>query len=247
MNFLLAALIAATLTATNPLAETFVAGETLDYNLTWLRITGGTARMTISPMNGEPSLLRITSVAKSSSRFSRIFRVHDQIESIVARDDFSTVRYSKNLDEGGDKITETTSIEDGVATRTRKKTRKLNVPRPVFDPISVIYYLRTLDLSPGKLHEMTLVADGKLYTVRARVTKRETLQTPAGKFETVLVEPIMEQNGVVREERLFIWYSDDERRLPVRIRTEVNFGAITANLRGTSDGVKSTEPPVLRQ
>jgi hypothetical protein len=247
VSFLLAAIVAATLTATNPLAETFGEGETLDYNLTWLRITGGTARMTISPMNGEPALLRITSVAKSSSRFSRIFRVHDQIESVVARGDFSTVKYTKNLDEGGDKATETTTIEEGVATRMRRKVRKFDVPRPVFDPISVIYYLRMLDLSPGKMHEMTLVADGKLYTVRARVTRRETLETPAGKFETVLVEPIMEHNGVVRKERLFIWYSDDERRLPVRIRTEVNFGAITATLRGSASGVRSTDPPVLNQ
>jgi hypothetical protein len=224
----------------------FAQGETLDYNLAWLKITGGTARMTIAPADEERSSFRITSIAKSSPGFSRIFKVRDEIETTVAASDFSTLRYVKRLDERGDKIEEVTVVEDGVATRTRKKVKKVRVPRPVFDPISVIYYLRGLDLSPGKVHELTVVADGKLYTVQARVKRRETIQTPAGRFATVLVEPEMISGGVAREEKMFIWYSDDERRLPVRIRTEIKVGAITATLRGVQSGVTSSDPPVLK-
>jgi Protein of unknown function (DUF3108) len=229
------------------LLGSFEQGETLDYNLTWLKITGGTARMTISPVRGdEDQRLRITSVGTSSKTFSRIFKVRDEIESTVARSDFSTLCYVKRLDEEGEKKTEVTVVEDGVATRTRKKVKKTSVPRPVYDPMSLIYYLRTVDLTPGKSYDFAVLADGKLYNVHAKVTKRETVQTPAGRFNTVLVEPLMESGGVVREEKLFLWYSDDERRIPVRIRTEVKFGAITATLRGISSGVSSIDPPVLR-
>jgi hypothetical protein len=242
---LLHAAIAAAILVTGPVVETFKQGETLDYNLTWLRITGGTARMTIAPL--DESRYRITSIAKSSSGFSRIFPVHDQIETLVARDDFSTLKYTKRLDEGGDQMVEATTIEGGVATRVRKKVKKVNVPRPVNDPISVIYLLRTLDLTVGKTHEMSVVADGKVYSVHARVTRRETLQTPAGRFNTVLVEPRMEIGGVEREEKLYIWYSDDARRLPVRIRTDVKFGSVTATLRAVGNGVTSVDPPVLRK
>ena len=52
----------------------------------------------------------------------------------------------------------------------------------------------------------------------------------------------MVSGGVQREERLFIWYSDDERQLPVRIRTEVKFGSVTATLEGVTAGVTSTDP-----
>ena len=246
MNFLSAAILAASLLVPGPVGESYVQGETLDYNLAWLKITGGTARMTIEPMDPERTRYRITSIAKSGSGFSRIFKVRDEIETIIAGDDFSTLRYTKRLDERGDKIEEVTTVEDGVATRKRRKVKKVAVPRPVFDPISVIYYLRGLDLTPGKSHELTLVADGKLYTVHARVKRRETIQTPAGTFETVLVEPEMLTGGVAREERMFIWYSDDERRVPVRIRTEIKVGAITATLRGVQSGVTSIDPPVLK-
>jgi hypothetical protein len=55
----------------------------------------------------------------------------------------------------------------------------------------------------------------------------------------------MANAGVQREERLFIWYSDDERHLPVRIRTEVKFGSVTATLKAVTSGVTSTDPPPL--
>jgi hypothetical protein len=242
VNFLLAAIIAA-LTAVTPVEQKFAEGETLDYTLTWLKVTGGTARMTISP--GDEHSFRITSVARSSPSFSRFFKVRDEIETTVARNDFSTLRYVKRLDEDGDKHEEVTVVEDGVATRTRRKVKKTRVPRPVFDPISVIYQLRLRDLTPGRIHDFELIADGKLYTVHARVVRKEKVTTPAGSFDCVRVEPEMVSGGLVREERLFIWYTDDERRLPVRIRTEIKVGAITASLRGISSGVTSPEPPVL--
>jgi hypothetical protein len=218
-------------------------GETLDYTLAWMKVTGGVARMTIAP-SGD-SLYRITSVARSTGGISRLFKIRDEIETTVDRSDFSTIRYVKRLDEQGDKMLETTTIENGVATRKRKKVKKIPVPRPVFDPISVIYYFRTLELAPGKSYELTLISDGKLYTVHARVLRRENVTTPAGTFSTLLVEPEMVSAGVEREERLFIWYSDDERHLPVRIRTEVKFGSVTATLKSVSPGVTSTDPAPL--
>jgi hypothetical protein len=245
VKLLLSAILAATVLSASPstLDEIYAKGETLDYTVTWMKLTGGTARMTISPLGNDR--YRITSVAKSSGSLSRLYKIRDEIETTVAREDFSTVRYVKNLDERGDKMKEVTVIEDGVATRSRKKVRKLAVPRPVLDPISVIYRVRSLDLTPGKTYELTLYADLKLYTVHATVVRREVVTTPAGTFNTVLVEPEMISSGVTREEQLFIWYTDDERRLPVKIRTEVKFGSVTATLKSVSSGVTGIDPPPL--
>ncbi|HEV7766813.1 MAG TPA: DUF3108 domain-containing protein [Thermoanaerobaculia bacterium] len=243
MNFLLAVLFAATAAATGPISESYAKGETLDYTVSWMKVAGGTARMTITP--GDGNTWRITSVAKSGGGLARFVKIRDQIETIVARDDFSTLRYTKRLDERGDKMEEVTTIEDGIATRKRKKIRKIPVKRPIYDPISVIYYFRTLELAPGKTYELDLISDGKLYTVHGRVIRREKVTTPAGTFDALLVEPQMASAGVQREERLFIWYTDDERHLPVRIRTEVKFGSVTATLKSVTPGVTSIDPPNL--
>jgi hypothetical protein len=221
----------------------FLEGETLDYTVQWMKITGGTARMTIAPAPGD--MYRITSTAKSGGGLARLIKVRDEIETFVARADFSTLRYVKRLDEKGDKIQEVTTVEGGVATRKRKKIKKVAVPRPVFDPFSVIYYMRTLDLTPGKTYDFTLISDGKVYTVHARVLKGETVTTQVGTYDTVIVEPSMKNAGVEREEKLHVWYSADDRHIPVRIRTEVKFGSVTATLRGIQAGVVSTDPPTL--
>jgi hypothetical protein len=245
---LLAILAAAAMLAaepSSPMEETFLNGETLDYTVTWMKVTGGTARMTIAPVDEEKTRYRVTSVVRSGGSIGRLFKVRDEIESIVDRADFSTLRYTKRLDERGDKELEITTVDDGVATRKRDKIKRLAVPRPVLDPFSVIYYCRTLELAPGKSYDLTLLSDMKLYTVSARVVRREQIQTPAGTFKTVMVEPQMVRSGVPREERLFIWYSDDERRLPVRIRTEVKFGSVTATLKTVQSGVTSIDPPLL--
>jgi hypothetical protein len=244
---LLSLTLAAPPLAAQPASEIFLEGETLDYTVTWMRVTGGTARMTIAPQGD--GQFRITSVARSGGGIGRLVKVRDEIETIVDRKDFSTVRYVKKLDEKGEKKEEVTVVEDGVATRTRsgRKPQKVEVPRPILDPISVVYHFRTLELAPGKGYDLTLISDGKIYTVHAKVIRREVVQTPAGRFDTLMVEPEMVRGGVAKEERLFIWYTDDVRHIPVRIRTEVNFGAVTATLKSISSGVKSIEPPRLAQ
>lgn len=244
MRKLLAILAAATILSAQPSSSVHTAfneGETLDYTVQWMKVTGGTARMTIGPL--DDSRYRITSVARSGGALGRLFRIRDEIETNVDRRNFTTLKIRKNLNERGDKKIETTTIDDGVATRKRQATRRFPVPQWVTDPISIIYHVRTLDLTPGKTYNFDLYADLKLYKVTVRVLRREVLQTPAGTFNCVLVEPDMATaGGVRREETLHIWYSDDERRLPVRVRTDVDFGSITATLRGVSSGVGNIEP-----
>ncbi len=224
------------------LNDVFATGETLDYDLSWLSIPGGTARMTIGVNPEDPSHFHITSLAKSSPAFAVIANVRDQIDSIVDRSDFSTVRYDKRLDEKG-KVKEDTTLVDqqrGIATRVRpqKTNEQVPVPRPVFDPLSLVYHLRELDLQPGKTQTFTVYGDGQVYTLNANVTGRETLRTPAGTFSTVVVQPNMRAGGLFRDEgSLTIWYSDDARHIPVQIRSDIKVGSIVATLKNIQQGV----------
>lgn len=241
-------LLCATTVAAASLDPTFTSGETLDFNLAWLGLTGGSMRMTIAPQPGDGTHYRITFIAVSSKSFARIFKVRDEIQSYVNRSDFSTVRFEKHLSERGRRKDDSTIIDERrkVATRRRpnKDTEVISVPNPVFDPVSLVYHLRTLDLTPGKTHRFEVFADGKVYTLVATVGARESLETPAGTFNTVAVEPKMIGGGLFRDEdsRLTIWYTDDDKHIPVRIRSEVKVGTITATLKATASGVMTIQP-----
>jgi hypothetical protein len=215
----------------------FAAGETLDFTLSWLAISAGSAQMTVGPGN-DPGKIRMTSIAESASGFSRIYRVRDELDSIVTRDNFSTVYFRKRLKEGKRNKDEITVVDPvrGIASRKGKDTP---VPTPVFDPLSIIFYLRTLDLAVGRTYRLPVYADGKLYTLEAQVTGGERIETDFGTFDAFVVVPKSKVGGIFRDEdnKLTIWYSADGRHLPLRIRSEVKFGTITATLRKARAGI----------
>ncbi len=232
-----------------PVDEIFAGGETLDYSLTWLRMSGGSARMTVAPVAGDPSKLRLTSIAQTNPSFSRFYNVRDEIESIVDRESFSTLHYRKLLHEGKRNKDETTVIDPEKHEAVRRGDEYATVPTPVFDPLSLIFQLRRLELVPGKVLRFPVFADGKLYTLEASVTGTDTLSTEAGTFRTIVVQPKMEAGGIFRDDKgkLTIWYTDDARHIPVRITTDVKIGSITATLRRVTLGVSKVEPTAALQ
>lgn len=240
-RFALAVAVLLLFNSASALDPAYARGETLDFDLIWLKMTGGRARMTIALQPADANNYRITSFAKNNSTFSHIYHVRDEIESVVSRANFSTLRYHKSLIEGMNHKEETVTYANGIATR---KGKTYPVPTPVFDPLSLMYYIRTQPLVPGHSFRFTVFADKKTYDVVANVTRTETIGSPAGSFKTVVVEPEMHAGGLYRDEdsKLTIWYSDDERHLPVRIRSDVKIGSITMTLRGVTPGVTSIEP-----
>lgn len=217
------------LEATDYLERVFRDGERIEYSLSWLGVVGGSALMTVVPQ-GE--VIRIDSVAKSEGAIGKLYPVRDVIRSLITRADFSTLRFEKTLNERGRSKRELTELDPKSGTGKRKG-KQFTYQAPVLDPLSTIYYLRTLDLTPGSRHTMRLLADGKDYEIEAIVLRRENLVIDGTTFDTWLVEPKMTRGGIFRDEnnRLLIWFTADERRVPVRIRSELEFGNITATLR----------------
>jgi hypothetical protein len=59
---------------------------------------------------------------------------------------------------------------------------------------------------------------------------KEELKTPAGTFKAIKVEPTAEAGVVKNRGQIWIWYSDDERHLPVQMRARLFWGTITFRL-----------------
>ena len=63
------------------------------------------------------------------------------------------------------------------------------------------------------------------------MVKREEIDTPLGPFKTLVVTSQLTLNGVQAETgNATFWFTDDNRRIPVRIRTKMKVGEITLNL-----------------
>jgi hypothetical protein len=101
------------------------------------------------------------------------------------------------------------------------------------DELSFMYYARTLPLEVGDVHTLNRYFKESGNPVVLRVVRRETVDVPAGRFRTIVVQPIIRTSGLFGDGgRAEIYFTDDDRRIPVLIKTRVPVvGSLTMLLR----------------
>jgi len=109
----------------------------------------------------------------------------------------------------------------------------ISIPNCVQDVVAGLLRLRRTRVEVGQSVQLPLSDGRKSAAVKIEAQERERVTTPAGAFNTVRYE-VNVLNGVVysRAGRVFVWLTDDERRLPVQIRLRMNFplGTVTLEL-----------------
>jgi hypothetical protein len=213
----------------------FSAGETLVYTIAWLKVEGGEMTLSTnreSTPDGVP-LLRITLTAESNDYVSKFYPVRDRYESWVDARDFQPLRFEKHAREGR---YESDELEEFDLARRIGSWREDRTPLPerIGDVISSFYFIRSQPLVPDKHLAMDLFSRGKVYKLSAMVLGKERVETEAGTFDAIKVQPVMRETESAEDRnkgKLFVWFSDDARRLPVMARTLLPIGSVTARLK----------------
>jgi hypothetical protein len=90
------------------------------------------------------------------------------------------------------------------------------------DDISFIYYVRTLPLEVGETYTLDRYFRADRNPVILQVLRRETIDVPAGTFNTIVVRPIIRSRGLFGEGgEAEVYFTDDERRALVRLTSRV--------------------------
>ena len=102
--------------------------------------------------------------------------------------------------------------------RQSGKIRKQVTTIPsVYDPVSVAYYFRWRDLGVEN-RPRNVYGGRKLYQISSRVLGYERIRTEHGEVDTIAVLPVIRRDGKPDDKGdLKIWFSSDERRVPVRL------------------------------
>lgn len=100
--------------------------------------------------------------------------------------------------------------------------------------MSAFYYSRTLNysnLNVGDKIKLQNFYKDKTYPLDVIYHGKETIDVPAGEFKCIKVEPLVQEGGLFKSEgELIIWLTDDDRKMPVRVKTKVVVGSITVEL-----------------
>jgi hypothetical protein len=106
-----------------------------------------------------------------------------------------------------------------------------DVEARVQDVLSAFYYVRTRPLVIGSTLNIPTHDNKKSYDMEVKVHKRERIEVPAGKFDCILVEPMLKSEGVFKSKgSILIWLTDDDRRIPVLVKSRVPVGSISVSL-----------------
>jgi hypothetical protein len=226
--------------ALSPLAQsqtsTLPAKESLSYSIEWRLITAGKARLDWTALPGARGGWEATLRLESIGLVSKLFKVEDEYSSTLNQ--ALCVQSSHLSTHEGTRHRETRVTFDSKKAsyfeRDRVKnttlTQETEIPPCVHDVVGGLYFLRTLTLEPGQAVQVP-VSDGKVSTMaRIEAQQREDIKTPAGTFKTIRYELFLFNNVLYRRPgHLYIWVTDDARKLPVQIRVRLQFtiGTIT--------------------
>jgi len=217
----------------------FAPGETLVYTIAWLKIEGGEMTLTASRLaapDGVP-VHHLLLTAVSNDYVSKFYPVNTRYETWVDARDFQPLRFEKRAREGR-YVSDEVEEFDLVRRIGSWRTDRTPLPERVQDIISSFYYMRSQPLIPGTDLRVDMFSRGKLYRLVVHVQEKETVETEAGSFQAVRVQPAMLTEGDEDRNRgkLFLWFSDDARRLPVMARTILPIGSVTARLKRIEPG-----------
>ena len=216
----------------------FAVPEMLTYDLTWTGIKAGEASLEIRDEGNE---MKIISTARSAKWVSVFYAVNDMVESRLLKKGPSTgqpVNYKINLSEGRNRKNKEVTFDYRTlkalfVDHLDKEQAEVDIPARVFDSLSSFYYVRTLNLEVGKSVFVTVFDNKKIWDIEVQVLRKEKIEVPAGQFNTIVIKPLMKSEGIFyRKGDIFIWLTDDERRIPVMLKTKVKVGSITARLAG---------------
>ena len=211
--------------------QNFSKGELLAYDIGWSFVKGGYVILTATPDPARRTL-RLGAKALSRGFVSTFYRMRDYAVSTVDAEGLYPLFFEEHLREGKHYKANKWFLYDPAGEKLHLKDRTLDAPAFTTDYVSLLYMARTRRFAPGDTFSLPFFVDGKLYRLVFSCLKRATMDFNGKEVRCLVVQPqpADDKGEFNRRKRLELWFSDDEDRLPLRIKAKITIGSIVADL-----------------
>ncbi|HWG21157.1 MAG TPA: DUF3108 domain-containing protein [Terracidiphilus sp.] len=228
-----------TRTLTPPRAGfSFPQKQTLTYSVDWRVFPAGTAVLHFEAMGDRE---KISASADTTGAINLLFHVSDHFQSTFDRNTGCTSEFDKQTVEGRRQVNSTLKLDYSAnksildeKNLVTKQTKHVEEPIPgcLTDLLSGIYFASSQPMVVGQSFPIPVVDAMHTVLVTMKVEGREEIKTPLGTFKTVRVQPTADAGVVKNRGNIWIWYTDDDKHLPVQMRARLFWGTITFRLSG---------------
>jgi hypothetical protein len=226
-------------------------GEKMVFDITYFGMSAGDFTLEAMPLKAidNRKVYHIKGLAESSKVFSLFYRLHDMVETFLDYDGLFSHRFHILLDETK-QARDSLELYDSQKKQTfywnrwnhkergYTETKEFQPIEPFSqDSLSALYFLRTLPLIEGAVYNVPVVSEGKSWEAVVTVVRRETMRSPMGKVQCVVLKPETKYQGVLKKQGdSFLWLTDDDRRTVVRLEAKVRIGTVIAQLKKFEPG-----------
>ncbi|MFZ5996054.1 MAG: DUF3108 domain-containing protein [Nitrospirota bacterium] len=217
-----------------PLEMLTASKERLYFDLYWIGIYVGKATLEAVSSGDDAT---ITSRVHSAPFISTFYKVEDFAESRIVGGMPSHFRIKQH--EGKYRSDKETIFDNENKKITffnyLKGTRHEHIPvQSLFwDVISGFYYLRTQRLEAGASLAIDVFDSNKFIKVQVNVLGKERLTLSSlGERETIKAQIVLKSEGLFKKTGdIFVWLTDDDKKMPVKVETQVPIGTVVAELK----------------
>jgi len=208
----------------------FGVGERFDFRVKFGPLRVGAAFMEVVGIDTVAShpTYHLRSVIQGSTPF---YKLDDRQESWLDVFQLASRRYVQDSQQGSYTRYREYELDLENGTYVRHDGESDSIPANALDQASFVYFVRTIPLEVGETYEWNRYFRFDRNPVILRVLRRETVKVPAGEFSTIVVQPIIKTRGIFSEGgEAEIFITDDERRIPVKLKSKLVVGSVTLEL-----------------
>lgn len=212
--------------------------QTLTYSVDWRVFPVATATV---HFEADGDRERLTANAETSGAINLLFHLSDHFQTIFDRARGCTYEFDKQTVEGRRQINSTLRLDYGqnksiLDEKNLVTGQSKHVETPVqgclTDLLTGMFYTASQPLEVGHSFVVPVADAQRTVPVTMKVEGTEEIKTTLGSFKTIRVQPTADAGVVKNRGNIWIWYTDDERHLPVQMRARSFWGTITFRLTG---------------
>jgi len=219
--------------------SSFTKGEFLRYDVSYGFFDAAKATLEVKPkskeINGRKTM-HIVGKGQSTGALRWFFKVNDHYETYIDEEAILPWKFVRHVREGGYKLDRNIDFDhySNEAIVFEKDTKNYAVKPNTQDLLSAFYYARTLDLQNAKMNQEFVINtffDMEMYPLKIKFLGREEVETKLGEFNCLKFRPMVEKGRVFKEEEdMTLWISDDNNKVPIRLKANLLVGSIKMDL-----------------